>query len=110
MAKSSISSPRLHVRGAILGFRRSKGRQYPSVSLVKIEGVATKDEAKFYLGKKVALITKGTSDKKHKYRVNWGKIRAAHGSNGTVRVAFRKNVDPKRFGSTCRVMLFPSRI
>ena len=59
---------RLHVKGAILGYRRwavgcrvdsrSKVAQYSNQSLIKIEGVNTTKDAEFYFGKRVAYVYK----------------------------------------------------
>ncbi|KAJ8542099.1 hypothetical protein K7X08_016965 [Anisodus acutangulus] len=43
---------RLYTRGTVLGYKRSKSNQYPNTSLVQIEGVNTKEEVDWYLGKR----------------------------------------------------------
>jgi large subunit ribosomal protein L35Ae len=83
-------------------FCRAKSNQHPSTSLVKIEGVQTKEEVSFYLGKRLAYVYKVSTDKKpgsQKYRAIWGKVTRAHGSTGVVRAQFRKNLPPKSFVS-----------
>lgn len=104
--------PRLHVDGAILGFKRALRNQCNHVSLIKIKGVDSKQDTEFYLGKKVAFITKGNTPDKYgnKFRVNWGKVCRAHGSNGVVRCRFRRNLPPQAIGGKVRVMLYPSRV
>ena len=42
---------RLYSKGRILGHKRAKRNTRPNTSLVQIEGVATKEDAQFYLGK-----------------------------------------------------------
>eukprot|EP00535_Pseudo-nitzschia_heimii_P008493 CAMPEP_0197173004 /NCGR_PEP_ID=MMETSP1423-20130617/77_1 /TAXON_ID=476441 /ORGANISM="Pseudo-nitzschia heimii, Strain UNC1101" /LENGTH=71 /DNA_ID=CAMNT_0042621743 /DNA_START=93 /DNA_END=305 /DNA_ORIENTATION=+ len=70
---SEKRAPRLHVDGAILGYQRALRTQNNNVSLIKIKGVDSKEETDFYLGKRVAFITKGHVADKYgnKYRVNW---------------------------------------
>ena len=101
-------APRLHVDGAILGYKRALRTQNCSISLIKIKGCDSKEDADFYLGKKVAFITKGK--KTHDYRVNWGKVQRRHGSNGVVRCTFRRNLPPQAIGGRVRIMLYPSSI
>ena len=112
MSTSQKRAPRLHVDAAILGFQRGLRNQNNSVSLLKIRGVDSKEEVDFYLGKRIAFITKGHVADKYgnKYRVNWGKVCRAHGSNGVVRCRFRRNLPPQAIGGKARVMLYPSRV
>lgn len=42
---------RLYSKGRILGHKRAKRNTRPNTTLVQIEGVATKEDAQFYLGK-----------------------------------------------------------
>ena len=100
-------SPRLHVDGAILGYKRALRTQDVSISLIKIKGCDDKKAADFYLGKRVAFITKAQDGS---FRVNWGKVQRAHGGNGVVRCKFRRNLPPQAIGGRVRVMLYPSRI
>ena len=104
--------PRLHVNGAILGYQRGLRTQNNSVSLIKIKGVDSKEEVEFYLGKRVAFITKADVADKYgnKFRVNWGKVCRAHGGNGVVRCRFRRNLPPQSIGGKVRVMLYTSRV
>nr|ANM86198.1 60S ribosomal protein L35a-1 [Stygiella incarcerata] len=107
---------RLYVRGKFLGFQRGLRNQNPNTSLLKLEGVMTKDETKYYFGKRVAYIYKAKvarkvvgSDKKSRLRVLWGRITRSHGNSGVVRAKFAKNLPAEAMGSMCRVMLFPQR-
>jgi len=104
----SKRSPRLHVDGAILGYKRALRTQDCSVSLIKIKHVDSRKDAEFYCGKKVAFITKDA--KKKEFRVNWGKVCRPHGSNGVVRCRFRRNLPPQAIGGRVRVMLYPSSV
>uniref|UniRef100_A0A7S1RUN9 60S ribosomal protein L35a n=1 Tax=Alexandrium catenella TaxID=2925 RepID=A0A7S1RUN9_ALECA len=109
--KAKKQPTRLYCRGVILGPKRSKSNVYPNCTLVKIEGVKTRDDTEFYFGKRIAYIYKGKTEKQNsKFRVMWGKIRRAHGNSGVVRAKFRKNIPAKAFGGPCRIMLYPSSI
>lgn len=101
--------PRLHIDGAILGYQRGLRTQNNKVSLIKIKGCDDKDDCDFYLGKRVAFITK-SKDGKNEFRVNWGIVTRKHGSNGVVRATFRRNLPPQAIGGRVRVMLYPSKV
>jgi large subunit ribosomal protein L35Ae len=106
---------RLYARGAVLGYKRSNHRQHAHTALLKVEGVHTKEDADFYVGKRVAYVynskNKGgvTKSAFHK-RVIWGKVIRQHGSSGVVRAKFQTNIPPSSIGKAVRVMLYPSRI
>ena len=104
--------PKLHVDGAVLGYRRGLRNQYQNMSLIKIKGVDNAQDAMWYMGKKVAFITKADKADKtgNKFRVNWGKVCRSHGSNGVVQCRFRRNLPPQAMGGKVRVMLYPSHV
>ncbi|ORY98785.1 ribosomal protein L35A [Syncephalastrum racemosum] len=102
---------RLYAKGRVLGYERAKHTQNPNVSLLKLEGVQTSDDAKFYLGKRVAYVYSGKKTiNGSKVRVIWGRIGRVHGNNGVVKARFRNNLPAKTFGASVRVMLYPSSI
>lgn len=104
-------SHRLYVKGKHLSYQRSKRNNNPNVSLVKIEGVSTPKEAEFYLGKRIAFVYRAQKEVRGtKIRVIWGKVVKTHGNSGVVRANFKKNLPPKTFGATLRIMLYPSNI
>mmetsp|Transcript_20250 Transcript_20250/g.38872 ORF Transcript_20250/g.38872 Transcript_20250/m.38872 type:complete len:127 (-) Transcript_20250:90-470(-) len=110
-AKKNKAPTRLYARGVILGYKRSKSNCYATTTLVKIEGVSTKEDVKFYIGKRIAYVYKTKKEiRNSKYRVMWGKVRRHHGNSGVVRTAWKKNIPPRAFGAQCRIMLYPSSI
>jgi len=101
---------RLHVKGTVLGFKRGLRTQYCHTSLIKLDGVADQNEARWYNGKRVAYIYSAPNPKHgKKYRVIWGKVIRPHGSKGVVKAKFKHNLPPQAMGSSVRVMLYPSR-
>ncbi|KAA0162565.1 hypothetical protein FNF28_04658 [Cafeteria roenbergensis] len=112
MAEGMKSQPvRLYVRAKFVGFKGSKVNQYHHTSILRLEDVNSKEETEFYLGKRAAFIYKAKTLKNgSNYRVIWGKVVRAHGTNGAVRAKFRSNLPAKAMGANVRVMLYPSRV
>jgi large subunit ribosomal protein L35Ae len=112
MAATASSGPtRLYVKGVVSSFKRSKRNQVSHTNILVLEGVHDKKAADFYLGKRVAYIYKAKTERNgSKFRVIWGRITRAHGTNGSVRAKFRVNLPPKALGAAVRVMLYPSHI
>ncbi|KAG9288630.1 hypothetical protein G9A89_006731 [Geosiphon pyriformis] len=101
---------RLYSKGRVLGYKRSKSNQSPGTSLIRIEGVTTKEETEFYLGKHIAYVYRAKREKNgSKIRVIWGRVIRPHGNGGVVKAKFRKNLPPRTFGASVRIMLYPSR-
>jgi large subunit ribosomal protein L35Ae len=109
---SKTSAPiRLYAKGTVLGYKRAMRDQHPNHALVKIQGVLTKEDTSFYLGKRIAYVYKAKTEKSgSKFRCVWGKVTRHHGNGGTVRAKFTRNLPAKSFGGPVRIMLFPSRI
>merc|ERR1712130_925296 len=102
--KKSGMPVRLYAKGVICGYKRNRNNQYAGTTLLKIDGLRTRADTKFYHGKRVAYVYKAKREVKGtKFRVIWGKVRRAHGNNGAVRATFRKNIPPRAFGAPCRV-------
>ncbi|KAL7414540.1 60S ribosomal protein L33-A-like protein [Mrakia frigida] len=106
-----MGSTRLYTKARITGHKRGKRNSRPNTSLIQIEGVAAKEEAQFYLGKRVAYVYRAQREiKGSKIRVIWGRVTRSHGNSGAVKAKFRSNLPPHLFGASCRVMLYPSNI
>ncbi|KAI1793427.1 60S ribosomal protein L33-A-like protein [Ganoderma leucocontextum] len=106
-----MGSTRLYSKGRVLGHKRSKRNSRPNTSLLQIEGVATKEDAQFYLGKRVAYVYRAKrAIQGSKVRVIWGRVTRPHGNSGAVKGKFSSNLPPHAFGASVRVMLYPSNI
>jgi large subunit ribosomal protein L35Ae len=103
---------RLFVKGVFTGFKRGLRNQEEHTAILRIENVSCKEDALFYLGKRVAYVYKVNKKNKEgtKFRVTWGKIARAHGTTGAVRAKFSKNLPPAAMGQRVRIMLYPSNI
>ena len=102
---------RIHAEGIFCGYRRAKNKQNNNQVLVRIDGVNSKDEAAFYMGKVVRfecvnVAKDGIETNKRKE----GKVIGTHGNNGVVRVKFQKNLHGQAIGSAVKVLLWPSKI
>ena len=92
---------------------RALTKQKSHTSLIKIQGVNSTADTKFYLGKKIMYMYRVKTpqgENGSRFRVMWGKVCRAHGTNGIVRTKFRNNLPPSAIGAPVRVMLFPSRV
>jgi len=102
---------RLYCKGTFVNFVQGKHHQNDSKALLALNGVKSREDTSFYMGKRCAYIYRASKKKQNtKIRVIWGKIVRAHGNNGVVRAKFRHNLPSKALGASVRVMLYPSRV
>ena len=86
-------------------FRRGKRTQDENHALVRVEGLNSRKEASYYLGKRIVYVYRT----KHGIKTIWGRIASQHGNNGIVKAKFATNLPPRAIGASIRVMLYPQR-
>merc|ERR1711990_762187 len=91
----------------------AEGKKQGKSSRLYVQGVEDSNDVKFYQGKKVMYMYRTKTmqgENGSRFRVMWGKVCGSHGTSGTVRCKFRKNLPASSIGAPVRIMLFPSRV
>uniref|UniRef100_A0A0B6Y079 Large ribosomal subunit protein eL33 n=1 Tax=Arion vulgaris TaxID=1028688 RepID=A0A0B6Y079_9EUPU len=106
------SQNRLYAKGIFTGYKRGLRNSHENTTLIKIEGVSNKDEADFYVGKRVVYLYKAKKavarigKEATKVRTVIGRVTRSHGNTGAIRARFNRTLPPQAMGSRVRVLLF----
>ena len=86
------------MQGIIASFRRGRKTQKTNQAIIYIDSIKSKEKAAEIIGKKVTWISSG----KKKTTIT-GKITAAHGSKGAVRVLFERGIPGQALGTKIEI-------
>ena len=84
------------MEGTIVNFRRNRHTQKPTHLIIVVEGIERKDKAEPLVGKEV--VWKSPADKEMK-----GKVAAAHGNKGAIRVIFETGMPGQSIGTKVQI-------
>merc|ERR1739841_305143 len=102
-------SPRLYMKAVLQGYRRGLTHQNNNTAILRVDNVNTKQDAEFYVGKRVCYVYHGYKTKRcvrftaaPKRRSNtraiWGKVTRIHGTSGALRAKFTPNLPGSAIG------------
>lgn len=103
VVESQFVAPKTAIPAIFVSQRRGLRKIKPQQSLLKINNVVSKDQAKNYIGNCVAFYTQ---KKDGTQRVNYGRIINTHGKSGIVRAKFSRNLPPKAISTLVYVKLY----
>ena len=86
------------MEGLITNFRRSRHRTYGNQMIIQVGDIDDKDKAAKLVGKSVTWTSTGKDKKEIK-----GKISAAHGNKGALRVLFEKGMPGQSVGNNVKI-------
>lgn len=84
------------MKGTIVNFRGGRHTQYNNQMIILVDGVEAKDKAAELVGKKVIFTTEGGNELP-------GKVAAAHGNKGAVRVIFERGMPGQSVGKSVKL-------
>lgn len=115
-------APRLYMKGTLAGYTRGLHGQTKQTALLRVENVNTREDAQWYIGKRVCYVYHGYKVKRcvrwskaparrSTTRAIWGRVSRPHGNSGMLRARFNgASIPASAIGRRVRVYLYPSRI
>ena len=93
---------KLTIPATFVSHKRGQRITPPSYSILKIENCLTRKEAENFVGNSVVSVYSKDGEK----FINRGRISKAHGNSGALLAKFKRNLPPKKFGSTVFINLY----
>jgi len=84
------------MEAVVCNYRRSKHRQKLKHSIIKVESVKTKSDAEKFVGKQVEWVSEYG-------KKLIGKVQAAHGNKGAMRVIFEHGLPGQALGTKVNI-------
>ncbi|EPY26853.1 large subunit ribosomal protein L35Ae [Angomonas deanei] len=110
------------MKGTLAGYTRGLYGQTKQTSIIRVDNVNTREDAKWYVGKRVCYVYHGKKVKRcvrwskaparrSTARAIWGRVTRPHGTSGMLRAKFNgASIPASAIGRRVRVYLYPSLI
>jgi len=84
------------MQGIVISFRRGRHTQNTKQCIVRVKGIEKRADAERLKGKKVVHVV-------NKEKIKIGRVSAAHGNKGLIRVVFEDHVSPNIIGKEVNI-------
>ncbi|RVD91642.1 ribosomal L35Ae [Tubulinosema ratisbonensis] len=97
-----MSTAQTSLEAIFISHKRGQRRIHPNRSLLRVEGIKSRDTAQKFIGN--AVISEYKKD--GQTYINKGMITNAHGNSGVLRAKFERNLPPQMVGKKVYLKLY----